>query len=93
MKQSKANPCLEAESLGLNRNKQRNHVVHLAVGKMLKTPFKTRKESQEQQKVNSSQKRRWHAQEILTADDYLQGWQKEWNQPDMGKHQTWGKRS
>lgn len=58
MKQSKANPCLEAESLGLNRNKQRNHVVHLAVGKMLKTPFKTRKESQEQQKVNSSQKRR-----------------------------------
>lgn len=59
-RQSKADPCLEAEALGLNKNKQRNHIVHLAVGKILrrKTPFKTRKESQEQQKVNSSQKRR-----------------------------------
>lgn len=30
-KRSKADPCLEAEALGLNKNKQRNHVVHLAV--------------------------------------------------------------
>ena len=59
-KQSKADLCLEAKALGLNKNKQRNHVVHLAVGEILrrKTPFKTRKKSQEQQKVNSSQNRR-----------------------------------
>lgn len=49
VKQRKADPCLEAEALGLNKNKQRNHAVHLTGGKILrrKTPFKTRKESQE----------------------------------------------
>ena len=62
VKQSKDDPWSEAEAIGLNKNKQKNHIVHLAVGQILrsKTPFKTRKESQKQQKVNLSPNRRRH---------------------------------
>lgn len=56
-----------------------------------KTTFKTRKGSQEEQLVYLSLVRRQHVRALCSC--WQQGWQREENQPKMGKHQNSGKRS
>lgn len=58
-KQHQANLCLEAEDLGLNKNMQPRRSFGCGEKFKTKNSLQSKKESEEQQKANWSQNRRW----------------------------------